>query len=189
MINEAGVADIGLREVARRVGVSAAAPYRHYSSREAFLAAIAEEGFKRLIAKFDTIKSVPGESDHLLSLGLAYIEFASANKGLFKLMFGDAVRKEDFPELMQTAARAIEPLQVAVAMGSVGETRLAALLAWSMVHGYAYLAVDQQLPADLTGADQGKGLARTILSSFIDGLRRSPTPVERRETMQIRFAA
>src|SRR5208337_674203 len=72
-------------EVARRVGVSAAEAYRHFACREDLLAAVAAEGFDELAAELDAAAHA---GDPLISLGLAYVDFATTKRGLFGLMFG-----------------------------------------------------------------------------------------------------
>ena len=73
------------RETARRVGVSATAAYRHFTSKEDLLASVAAEGFRELGAAME--RATRGVNP-LSRAGLAYIEFAQQNRGLFRLMFG-----------------------------------------------------------------------------------------------------
>ncbi len=81
--DEGGAHAVGLREAARRIGVSPTAAYRHFSSKEDLLASVAAEGFRELSAALDRAMQGP---DHLLGLGLAYVEFALQKRGLFRLM-------------------------------------------------------------------------------------------------------
>ena len=76
---------VGLRETARRVGVSATAAYRHFTSKEDLLASVAAEGFGELRAAMEGATRGPNP---LSRAGLAYVEFAQQNRGLFRLMFG-----------------------------------------------------------------------------------------------------
>ena len=79
LIDREGATALSLRAVAQRVGVSAAAPYRHFPSREALLAAVAEEGF-RLLGK-ELQHAIDAESDparRLAESGLAYVQYAAA---------------------------------------------------------------------------------------------------------------
>lgn len=85
ILDELGPEIVGLRETARRVGVSATAAYRHFSSKEDLLASVAAEGFRELTAEMEAAAEGP---DPLIGLGLAYVEFALQKRGLFRLMFG-----------------------------------------------------------------------------------------------------
>jgi Bacterial regulatory proteins, tetR family len=85
ILDEAGPDVVGLRETARRVGVSATASYRHFANKEDLLASVAAEGFRELVA---TMEIGATESDPLRGVGLAYVEFALQKRGLFRLMFG-----------------------------------------------------------------------------------------------------
>src|SRR5438309_5059384 len=79
LIEERGVAALTLREVARRVGVTHAAPQRHFADRGALVAALAEQGFRGLAAHVETVRATsrPKDSaDQLRALGIAYIEYA-----------------------------------------------------------------------------------------------------------------
>ena len=76
---------VGLRETARRVGVSATAAYRHFNNKEDLLASVAAEGFGELFAAMETGAT---DSDPLRGVGLAYVDFALQKRGLFRLMFG-----------------------------------------------------------------------------------------------------
>ena len=69
-----------LRLVARRAGVSQAAPYRHFASKEAILAAVAEDGFRSLIAAMRESVAARGEDPlgRLRAVGLGYVTFATA---------------------------------------------------------------------------------------------------------------
>jgi hypothetical protein len=85
ILDEAGPDDIGLREVARRVGLSATAVHRHFTSKEDLLASVAADGFRELAAAIET--GTTG-SYPLGGVGLAYFNFALRKPGLFRLMFG-----------------------------------------------------------------------------------------------------
>lgn len=137
-----GTEAVSLREVARRVGVSHNAPYRHFPSREALLAAVAAEGFAALAAAFGAV--APGPP--LLRLGQAYVRFACAEPALFRLMFGPEIRREDHPALSQAAASAFGALRAAITPGEQAQD--VATGAWALVHGLAHLVVDGQFEGE-----------------------------------------
>ena len=97
LLDQRPAAEIGLREVARAVGVSSAAPYRHFRSREDLMTAVAAEGFAALADRLQTIATgcaVAGSparlTARLTALGRAYVDFALENRNLADLMFRQA---------------------------------------------------------------------------------------------------
>ena len=85
-----GVDGIGLREIARRAGVSHGAPLRHFPTLGALLAAVAAEGFRDLYASVDAAVRTRADDDPLARLKAAahgYVDFARAHPGVFALMF------------------------------------------------------------------------------------------------------
>ncbi len=154
-----GVSALTLREVARRAGVSHAAPAHHFGDLRGLLRALADESFEALRAHMlSAIEGARDASDALRRSGIAYVEFAVVNPSRFRAMFhpaiGDGGGRSSAAEAAAyevllagirgaNATRALEPEQAA----------LLALSAWAPVHGLAALAVDRQLA--------GKGLATT----------------------------
>ena len=152
LLEERGPYALSLREVARQVGVSATATYRHFDDKDALLAAIAAEGFTELGERFGGAAEAMGEpSDRLAAVGMAYVGFARERPTMFRLMFGGAIPVE---ALKGGEARyggaAFDALLAAVAAGgrSPDDPRLLpdAVRAWSLVHGYAMLLLDGRLP-------------------------------------------
>src|SRR6476646_8161304 len=84
-----GVDGIGLREIARRAGVSHGAPLRHFPTLGALLAAVAADGFRDLYASVDgAVRGVDGGAlDRLRAAAHGYVDFARTNPGVFALMF------------------------------------------------------------------------------------------------------
>ena len=138
-------AALSLREAARRAGVSAMAPYRHFADKDALLAAVATIGFDRLSAALATADRDPKARAALNAQGVAYVAFACANPALFRLMFG-AKAPTKTGDLAQASQKAFSIL--ADRVGSIGDkdgSRDRALANWAMVHGLSMLAVDGQL--------------------------------------------
>jgi len=89
MVQKDGAENLSLRGVARAAGVSEAAPYNHFSDKNALLAEVAASGFRDLqakIAKEDSSKK--SKLNAIDNSGVAYVEFAVENPALFRLMFG-----------------------------------------------------------------------------------------------------
>jgi AcrR family transcriptional regulator len=89
ILREDGAKGLTIRKLASRAGVSAAAPYRHFSSKEEILAAITLEGNKRLKDALTAAREgCPGKSsEKLRALGKAYLDFSKRNSEYFRLMF------------------------------------------------------------------------------------------------------
>ena len=145
ILDEAGPDAVGLRETARRVGVSATAAYRHFTSKEDLLASVAAEGFRELAA---SMESAASESDPLIAVGLAYVEFALQKRGLFRLMFGPIlVERAKYPLLNEAAGAAFDILQrVAGPDERPREENAATMAAWGLVHGLSGLLIDGLVP-------------------------------------------
>jgi AcrR family transcriptional regulator len=158
ILDEAGPDVVGLRETARRVGVSATAAYRHFANKEDLLASVAAEGFRELVAALETGAI---ESDPLRAVGLAYVEFALQKRGLFRLMFGPIlVERAKYPELNEAASAVFDLLQrVAVSADEPPrEDRAAGMAAWGLVHGLSSLFIDGLFPETYA-----RGMANAIL--------------------------
>jgi len=148
ILDENGLHAVGLRETARRVGVSATAAYRHFTSKEDLLASLAAEGFHDLAGAME--KATRGATP-LTRAGLAYIEFAHQNRGLFRLMFGPVLAERAKYPTLQAATLEVEGflLQgVADLDRRPLDDNHAAMAAWGLVHGLAHLIVDGFFPAE-----------------------------------------
>lgn len=148
--------DLSLREVARAVGVSATAVYRHFPDKRALMEALATDGLERLsAAQHAAAEAVGGGVPGFAATGRAYVRFALENPALFRLIFSnptDAGRRlgdtEDPPEAM----RLLRANAAAVAPAGV-DPHILALSAWSIAHGLSMLMLDRQVEADLDIVD------------------------------------
>ena len=160
ILDEAGAEGVGLRETARRVGVSATAAYRHFDSKEDLLASVAAEGFRELSA---AMKAAGGGDDPLIGVSLAYVEFALQKRGLFRLMFGPLlVERGKYPVLNEAVDEAFGYLQQAVtgAEGTPKNDSPATMAAWGLVHGLSSLFIDGLVPES-----QARVMAEKIVRS------------------------
>lgn len=143
--------ELSLRELARHVGVSANAAYRHFANKEALLAALAAEGFRRLNAA--QVQAAMASSDlkkGFRQSGRAYVQFAQDNPALFRLMFSRLTSGNPTEELSEASQASFHTLQTAVsAVTGVPlddqQTTVIAMVAWSLVHGLSHLVLDGQL--------------------------------------------
>ena len=167
ILAEGGPTALSLREVARRAGVSAMAPYRHFVDKAALLAAIAEVGFERLTAAQLAADAHHDASEALVGQGVAYVDFACENPALFRLMFG-AGGAERTGELARVGRRSFDVLARRVAgMVPPADVETTTLLCWAQAHGLASLAVDGQLgdKAELPRALAARVLHRVRLGA------------------------
>ncbi|MGB4779815.1 TetR/AcrR family transcriptional regulator [Microbacterium sp.] len=155
--------DFSLRAVARRAGVSAAAPYRHFADREALESAVAVEGLHDLRAALreavDAVGTDAGvDTDdavgELQALAVAYVSFALRRPAVFRLMFGRECDTEDtlrveaaqqVRDLLNGTVTRLFPEADADDAASAQATPLATAL-WGLAHGLAFLHVDGKLP-------------------------------------------
>jgi len=176
LVETVGPGGITLRATARLAGVSQAAPYRHFASKEALLAAVAEEGFRALTAmQRDRARHQGDPIERFQALGLAYIGFASSHPSHFRVMFAPEVAdKVAYPTLAKAAAEAFGLLVDVIAecqrAGKVkeGDPKELALAAWSVVHGLSALVVDRQL-SELYPMKMEE-MARSVTQRLLDGL-------------------
>jgi len=181
LVETRGTRALTLRAAARVAGVSQAAPYRHFTNKEALLAAVAEDGFRAMAA---TIREAAAGSggrplERLRAVGLGYVGFATSRPSQFRLMFGREMSDRDaHPSLRQAAGEIFQLLLDSIAdcqrAGVVrsGEPRDLALTAWSTVHGLSALLIDGY-PAGVLDRPTST-LAETVTRDLFFGLGASP---------------
>lgn len=154
-----------LRAVARRAGVSATAPYRHFADRAALESALAARGMEDL--KRDLLAvGLPSSPEDLADLAVAYVHFALRRPDLFRLMFGNECDTEDDARV-QAAAGLHELLEGAMARLFPGQDPEAlAAAAWGLAHGLAFLHLDGKLAATPASEmdDRVRGAVRAIVA-------------------------
>lgn len=155
ILEEEGLNALSLRSVARKAGVSHAAPYRHFASREALLAQIAMEGLEQLRSEIAIAGAAPGlPTERIVHIGAAYAGFAASHPGLLKLMFGSEIpNRFDFPGLEETTNSVPEE------MGKALDDQVLGLAVWGAVHGIAILCIENVL--DLGQRQAGMNVLRS----------------------------
>jgi AcrR family transcriptional regulator len=148
LVTEKGPKGFTLREVARRAGVSAAAPYRHFSDKAQLLGAVATQGFIQL---HETLSAATDEKADLtrqvLDMGRAYVRWAVTHPDYYQVMFGSELDKSDKPELLTAGARAFDDLLDAIVrcqkarLVPTGDPREIAGPTWSLLHGISMLTI------------------------------------------------
>ena len=178
LIGERGPAGFTLREAARRVGVSHAAPYRHFPDRDALLQAVAEEGFTVMRDEMvEAIGEIDDPAARFQALGITYVRFAVGHPSHFPVMFGPGGARTDGSSLAAVKEETFRLLLAAIAncqaAGVVreGPPEELAVAAWSAVHGLASLLVDGALRRPGRKASV-EDLARLVTRTLMDGMRR-----------------
>src|SRR3954464_10179524 len=138
ILEEESLAALTLRAVARRAGVSHAAPYRHFPNHEALLVEMSVEGFDELReAITESAKAQGNESDKIANIGAAYMRFVAQRPALARLMFGGQLPNRDqFPALGLKADAIGEEVGQALHDQALG------LAVWSAMHGLAMLVLE-----------------------------------------------
>ncbi|MBO9662301.1 TetR/AcrR family transcriptional regulator [Dokdonella sp.] len=169
-----GAAAVGMREIARRAGVSHAAPYRHYANRETLLADLAGRGFERLNQRFAALPAREDAERRFVAMARAYVQFARDEPEAWRLMFGDALDKHAYPELMRISGLAFETLrEVMQALGVAAPATSETLAAWAMAHGVAALVLDHRIDVHVEAEVDPDELVQRAAEVFLAGLRES----------------
>jgi AcrR family transcriptional regulator len=183
-----GVGAIGLREAARRAGVTHGAPYRHFENQQALVAAVAEQGFRELMAEVQAAQTAAGAEvlARFHALGVAYLRFALDHPGQFRVMFGAAAAAEPSVRSAEAAVFALAVNEIASAQRqgliATGDPQELALLAWSTSHGLAVLMIDglvQWVGLDTTAPER---LAKRITALMFNGLQHGVPPARSRKS-------
>ncbi|MGW1883283.1 TetR/AcrR family transcriptional regulator [Streptomyces sp. NPDC001970] len=151
VIASEGPSALSLRDLARRAGVSHAAPAHHFKDRAGLLTAIAAEGHALLAATLI-------EASDLRDLGVRYVRFALAHPAHFQVMFRPELLRADDPELVAARRRTRDLLRTAVAARAGGGARAddggtGFMAAWSLAHGFATLLLTHNLDGPLDARD------------------------------------
>lgn len=159
MLNEEKGWQFTLREVARRAGVSSAAPYKHFPDKAALLAEMALLGFDRLREALSAAKPRRPNSlrDEVFAMARAYICFGTSNPALYRLMFSADAGKAADVHLNERALAAfgvlIELLERGQAEGVLRkrDVRGQAAACWAQIHGITMLTIDGLLLTEKVG--------------------------------------
>jgi AcrR family transcriptional regulator len=145
LIAERGVRGFSLAEASRRVGVTVAAPYRHFADRDELLAAVAVRALHVFTAMLKTEAADAGTPEHrLAAMTRAYVRFAAEQRPMFETLFIAGVDKRRYPEL----TRAYEPIDAFLAsvqeicQGDPAAAEALAAVLEATAHGHAALLID-----------------------------------------------
>ena len=152
IIAEHGVEGLSLREVARRLGVSHQAPYKHYPSRDHLLAEVIARAYAAFAAHLDARPHHDDPHADLHAMGEAYLSYALSHPLEYRLMFGTPLPDPAaHPDMMRQSRHAFALLRDAIARLDRPEAghaapELDAMYVWATVHGLASLIIRQRIP-------------------------------------------
>jgi AcrR family transcriptional regulator len=180
LLEDNNIASLSLRAVAKKVGVSHTAPYRHFKDKESLLAGIAALGFDQLSGQLaQSVALHPGDpSAQLQEAGRKYVELALKHPQCTQLMFSNILPCDDtYPELKASGDAAFQGLKTIIEEGQdqgifkPGEVELMALATWSGIHGLSLLLVGGNLPDILSMEIDNNTLTSAITSTMLEGLK------------------
>jgi AcrR family transcriptional regulator len=149
-----GVHSLSLRKVALKAGVSHAAPYAHFTDKQALIAAISTAGYQKIQERVECVLREYGNTpvQLLVRTGWEYVQFAVVEPEHFKITFSGVVEKEkDYPALVEVAQKSFELLAQIVAQCQAagvlrpGPADLMAVSVWGAIHGLITLVLDGQV--------------------------------------------
>ncbi len=162
LVAERGADGVSLRELARAAGVSHAAPAHHFTDRRGLFSALAAQGWRMLAA------ALAGSGPEFLHAALAYVRFAVEHPGHYEVMFDRSLVNPDDPELI--SAQAAAGAELATGVGTLDDARAvqdpqaAGLAAWSLVHGFAMLWLNQAIDTDTDAVAMAERVARMLFT-------------------------
>ncbi|MCW8933760.1 MAG: TetR/AcrR family transcriptional regulator [Gammaproteobacteria bacterium] len=191
-LNQKGVAGISLREIARTIGVGHNAPYRHFRNKQQLLEAMAEDGFRRLKARYTRLELefANDPEGQIFESAMHVISMAADQPNLFQLMFGGHIQPQDCGGNLKLAADdAMQSLVAIIRNGQrlkvfkEGDPMTLALSTMSMIQGLAIMVSSGKLKVQFqTQAKDSSWTGRqTLLRAmvlqlfdvFLRGLKRS----------------
>jgi AcrR family transcriptional regulator len=175
ILSKEGMQALSLRQVAKRAGVSHAAPYAHFADKQTLIAAIAAEGYKKLYEKLAAAqRSQDDPLARLMAVAQAYVQFAIDEPDHFKITFSGVVEAEqDYPEYVEQSKRCFALVVAVVAdcqtegILGPGDTQLAAVSIWACIHGFVQLLLGNQLPGVLVAHYPVREMLSFHLSQFL----------------------
>ena len=173
LIAERGMRGFSLAELSRRLGVTVAAPYRHFADRDELLAAVA---VRALHAFADALAGQCSDADpperRLAAMASGYVRFAAEQRPLFDVVYGTGLDKNRYPELRSAYERVEEPLASCVAELCPDDPQAAEELADALeaaAHGHAMFVLDGSYGEGPDAIDRAAALAARVTLALIQG--------------------
>jgi AcrR family transcriptional regulator len=165
---------VTLKSLALRLGVSQPAPYRHFENREALLAAVAADGFKRFSEAQAAAAEGAPPAERFERSCLAYLAFGQANRGVYRLMFASRVMSDSDDEALDRASTAaFDALLQGVARFAPPERVYStAVWIWSTLHGLVMLDAEGLT----SGPIKAHASPADVVRQMVSVLASSPSP-------------
>lgn len=170
LVIERGAENFTLADACRAAGVSTAAPYKHFASRDDILAEVVARALVQLTEKALEAGRAAGEgsAQALIAMSQAYLRFARENPAIFRLMFGQQPELKKSPVVLKQAHASFEVALAHVAAyckreGIDVDPRQLHLRLWSFAHGVASLVIDGDYDIIAPGLDVEQLLAETMM--------------------------
>jgi len=171
LLEEEGVDALTIRALARRLGVSHAAPGHHFPDKVALLAGVAAEGYRRFGGALQAAADrAPAPAARMRAIGLAYVRFALDHPATFRVMFGRELADcaAQPPELQEASAAAYAILQrTSEAVAGAPGAELQAFAGWALVHGAAVLYLDGALRRGLPPGRAGRARFEELVGAVM----------------------
>jgi AcrR family transcriptional regulator len=181
LLEESGTHNLSLRNLAKTIGVSHNAPYRHFKDKAALMMAIADSGFEDLTAAFHKIvKKYPDDPrKQFKEFGLAYLQLAIKNPETTDLMFGGFTKKEKdwIAQPNQSSHASFQLLVDVIESGQekglfkIENPLECAIVAWSSMHGLAILITSGFLHDIASSKNQIKQLGERLTELLLSGIQ------------------
>lgn len=162
LVAERGADGVSLRELARAAGVSHAAPAHHFEDRRGLFTALAAQGWRMLASALADARPEFGDA------AVAYVRFAVGHPGHYEVMFDRSLVNPDNAELV--AAQDAAGVELAAGVGTLNDPRAkedpqaAALAAWSLVHGFAMLWLNEAIDTESDPVATAARMARMLFT-------------------------
>jgi AcrR family transcriptional regulator len=185
ILADEGAEGFTLREAARRAGVSPAAPSHHFGNAPGLLTEVAIRGYHELGTALRQAAAKKGEArQRLQAQGLAYVAFALKYPGRFNMMFSNRRLKADDERLRKAVKAAHREFEILVEEliahdtdASSRRAKIVATVAWSVVHGYAKLALEGKF--GVVDTEAGRREIMATLGPVLDYLWPAETDTRR----------
>jgi AcrR family transcriptional regulator len=173
-----GANGLSLRKVARKAGVSHAAPYAHFADKQNLIAAIASDGHKQIFERFEAIQALYPDKplQQLIAGAWAYVDFGLEAPDHYKVTFSGVIQDEhshsEFVEYsqrnMQVLRTIVEQCRDAGVLSTDNvDSELQAVGIWGLLHGLVLLIIQGQVPSDLMKKTQPKDMLITALRQVV----------------------
>ena len=179
LLEQETIASLSFRQVAKKVGVSHTAPYRHFKDKESLLASIAGVGFQQLSTRLieAVAANINDPAAQLKAAAHGYVKMAMSHPQCTQLMFGGILPCDDtYPDVVDSGDSAFAGLKTIIQQGQAngvfkqGDIETLALTAWSSIHGLALLLIGGNLPQSLSITVDTEKLTDALTTTLLEGL-------------------